>query len=413
MNLNHSLLSPSSAERWLHCSASVKYKGAGATFDAIQGTRAHEAAEKILKGGFTPEYHFPNEEMRQGVTKYIQYIWPIALASDAWGSEKHIEIGPILGQGTCDFWALERDILHICDFKYGVSRIHAEKNSQLMLYAYGLYNLLWEKEIKEIRIHIIQPRCNKDGRIDSWVTCPNKLYEWIKETVLPTVQDICLGKEHYSEGPWCWFCAGKKVCPEIVAKKARKIFLMGGIEMEEGKFLTPNGVRCVYTHLGKKVPAIAGSENLEYQVTILIPVDDKGTITMLQEAHKQALEKGKVLWAGKQATPGRASFQDLVKTPEEDCQEWAKGHLLLKLKSRKDIVDTIDMGGNNMDGSLIKNGDWIRVFGIFLPYNNTEKKARGISCYLNSVLFVEKGDKLSCAGDEDPTDIFFPDGLPT
>jgi len=406
--MNHSILSPSKAERWLNCLSSVKYTNITESADAMNGRTAHALAEKILKGGYNNSLIFPSNTMKESIAKYIQFIWPIALASDAWGVEKYIDIESIMGGGTCDFWAIEGNILHIADFKYGVGRIKAEDNPQLKLYAYGLMEEL-NTPILEVRMYIIQPRCNKKGVFEKFIMSGADLFTWVKNVVQPAVQAIYTNKEKYCTGHWCWFCSGKKVCPEVMARKAKKDYI-GGNNMD-GRFTTEKPLRCVYVALKDKVPAIAGSDNLEYQLSILIPQDDSETLELLQTAFVEASNKGTDIWDGKKPSEGKGTFQNLVKCPGDDDPEWKKGHYILKLKSIKESIPCYSGNMEPCKPETIKNGDYVRVCGTFAPYNNKQFGARGISVYLNSVLYISQGERIICGGDQDPMDDFFPNGI--
>jgi len=398
-------LRPSSAERWLNCPGSVKYGSTPPTEHTNDGILAHELIAKILDGGFD-SIKFPNEEMGKAISAYIVYVWPIAIASDIWGIEEKIFIDKIMSNGTCDFWAVEGNTLHIVDFKYGTGkRVFARDNPQLMLYAYGMTNCLKLENFnfKQYKIHIVQPRKNKRGVFDKYTFSNKFLFDWIKRTIVPKVNDIYTNKISYQRGSWCWFCGGKFKCPPFLELKARKIFL-GGKEMAGMNFILRKGFKCVYTHLGEKVPSLSGGE--EFQTTILIPEDDGETLNILRASFDEALKKSHDTWGAKPGTVGKCKFEDVVKPISQDY-DWATSYLTLKLKSTRDSIPCINASKEYIDAKSIKNGDIISVAGYFWAYN--VNNIRGVTGYLESVLFIAKGEYIDCGEKKDVMEQWFPE----
>jgi hypothetical protein len=391
-------LRPSSAERWLNCTGSVEYGSIPPTEHTNDGIEAHKLIEAILTGGFD-SIAFPSEEMKLAIAAYIQYIWPMAIASDDWGTEEKIFIEKAIGFGTCDFWAVEGKMLHIVDFKYGTGkRVFAHQNPQLMLYAYGMWRVLDAegREIEDIVLHIVQPRKNKRGVFDKYTLSLDGLNEWINGVIIPVVNDIYCNRISFKRGHWCWFCAGKKSCPAVLTFKAKKYF-GGGINMNPMDFILRKGYVCAYPHLDKKVESLSGT--LEYQVTIVIPNDDAEASACLQNALVGAIKKGKDMWEGKSIS---IDLDDILKESEAP---WAEGCKLLKLKNGRESIPIIGANKEYMAPTEIKAGDILAIHGTFYPYNTKGRK--GITCYLNSIFYISPGEPIS--NEPDPMDIWFPE----
>lgn len=347
-----------------------------------------------MDGGFD-SIKFPSEEMRFAIARYIQYVWGIRCNCTLYGIEETIQISQEIGYGTVDFWALEGDTLHVCDLKYGKSRVFAEKNSQLMLYAYGLYmgNSI---ECKAVKLHIIQPRVNKYGVTDMWETTIDDIVGWIRGTVIKSIIQINKGNTEFCQGGWCYFCPGRGQCPESDERIIRR--LEGGMEMHGTGKMTTGPLKCVYVALSEKVPRIKGSKELEYQLTLLIPNDAKDTLAMLKECHEEAYQKGiKSKWGGK-PTDGKWELETLLKKSEE---LWAEGCVTLKLKSTADTIPIFTADKKRMEPDEIaklKSGDIFRVCLQLSPYNNVQYKTKGISGYLISVMLMETGTHIPVGG---------------
>lgn len=347
-----------------------------------------------MDGGFD-SVKFPSEEMKFAIARYIQYVWGIRYNSTLYGIEETVQISPEIGHGTVDFWALEGDILHVCDLKYGKSRVFAEMNPQLMLYAYGLY-MGNNVECTKVHLHIIQPRVNKYGVTDMWETSIYDIIKWIRETVLQAITQINKGKIEFCPGGWCYFCPGRGQCPEsdkYTIKKYEEDEPMNGT----GK-MTTAPMKCVYVALASKVPRIKGSKELEYQLTLLIPKDDHETIDNLKVCHEEAYTKGiKSKWGGK-PTDGKWEMETLLKESDE---LWAEGCYTFKIKSTADEMPIFTPDKKRMEPDEIaklKSGDIFRVCLQLSPYNNMQYKTKGIGGYLISVMLIEHGEYIPVGG---------------
>lgn len=88
------------------------------------------------------------------------------------------DLTPIPGQGgTADYAACEFGKLTITDLKYGMGiQVFAEKNTQLLLYAYAFFNRYdWLYDFQEIVIRIAQPRRD---HFDTWTISRDALLDF-------------------------------------------------------------------------------------------------------------------------------------------------------------------------------------------------------------------------------------------
>jgi hypothetical protein len=219
----HSLYSPSSSQRAIECPASV-----GLTKDlpdtqsvySAEGTAAHHVGELCLKNAcntdryagchvvvnqkgdckfqteFTvikdDEFVFEvDDEMCTAIQEYVD--WCRELVGEHF-VEVRVDVSkytPIPEQfGTCDHACVRGRTLTITDLKYGKGvRVDAEGNTQLLLYALGMFDWLDDiYDFDEIVIRVCQPRLDHK---DVWVLTRDELIEWgdkIRAGLLRTVE---------------------------------------------------------------------------------------------------------------------------------------------------------------------------------------------------------------------------------
>lgn len=244
----HALCSASSAERWMHCPGSV---GLSLTVPepptssyALEGTKAHELAEKILKhwmgNGYTVEDAFleglaTSDEEKEMLGFVMQYVMACHEQAIAFTGTPAIRIEQKLVFdekmqmfGTADFIAtgLREGISTgvIVDLKYGRGKkVLSEDNPQLAYYAVALKKMS-KKKLERVIVKIVQPRINHPGSTVEFST--EDLNRWEQQLTLHAEQALWMASKHkapeYKEGRWCWFCPAKSVCPEIQRKLNEK-----------------------------------------------------------------------------------------------------------------------------------------------------------------------------------------------
>jgi len=168
--------------------------------DAAYGTVAHALGEEWRKSGVKPVHRVGTKqfvpagewgfmiEIDDAMLDYVQMSvdWSSLLPGDHIVEVRvnYSDLTPIKNQGgTLDFGAMRHGVCVIQDEKYGKSEeILAEENTQLMLYAYGVYREWdWLYGFKEFVIRISQPRLN---HFDEWTVSTERLLEfaaWAKE----------------------------------------------------------------------------------------------------------------------------------------------------------------------------------------------------------------------------------------
>lgn len=216
---NHALFSPSSAERFMTCPASVK-RSEGIpdrpSKYATEGTNAHDHAANVLlnKIAYDPEQF-------EGLGQYIDYCTDLMASAKIAGGNFWIEERVYLDDekhGTPDFAAIVGDTLYITDLKYGYEAVPAKENKQLMYYAAAAiktYNL----NPKVVCLTIVQPRL-PNFPISSWICDLESLDRFLIELE----KSVAIAKSDNAPakiGDHCKYCKAVPVCAERKAEVKR------------------------------------------------------------------------------------------------------------------------------------------------------------------------------------------------
>lgn len=229
----HAVLGASNAHRWLYCTGSVAAIAAlpigeeKTSVFAEEGTRAHDLAERILRGEEIVTSTDP--VMHDFVMQYVNYVETSAIGSDAMLIEERVDYSDWIegGFGTADAIIIKGDTLHVCDLKYGMGvKVDAEDNPQGMLYGLGAYALTEAThDIKTIKIAIIQPRLD---HVSEWSISASDLLrwaEWAKQRAEATQEPDA---ERSPGEKACRWCEAKPVCGAL--RRATEAALMADFE---------------------------------------------------------------------------------------------------------------------------------------------------------------------------------------
>lgn len=262
----HALLSPSAAERWINCPASVyinkDISDEGSVY-ADEGTAAHTlmeiAGDLYLIEGKRPE------EIEQVLRSKLDELAELGglgkfKYTEAWGQEalecvrvwlrelneacagfpdyvafetrvNSVEIPNGSMSGTADCLMLVGDTLHVFDYKHGQGvPVSAENNPQLSLYGYMAYMSHIDLPVKNIELHIVQPRADNTN---SWKTTAERLCSWFDEIVQPRAErviSICETGKYSLEDftvtkSGCRFCKAKATCPAMTREVSTELDL--------------------------------------------------------------------------------------------------------------------------------------------------------------------------------------------
>jgi Protein of unknown function (DUF2800) len=243
---DHARFAPSSAHRWMNCTASVDAAACYTDIHgeaAAEGTAAHWLLEQCLLNGGNPIDHLGKtikviegaserkfvvtRDMARDISLGVDTIRDIVKAPGWSGVESRVDLSFIeVGQfGTCDLWHwAQSGVLTIVDFKYGRKDVDVENNQQLQLYAAGVMNAppAPANILSSVRLVVVQPRSVAAvPRVKVWTVTPDV----IEKTALLAQERILEANRapYYEMGPWCEYCPALGDCP----KSNREIVSLG------------------------------------------------------------------------------------------------------------------------------------------------------------------------------------------
>lgn len=403
----HSILSPSSSERWLSCTASVyltrlvkraKHANTQRDMDSVwadveyflpgqdralffiqastwienptsiyaeEGTRAHDYAEKILKGKFDPK------DLPKGMECVMQYVDICRTLQNRWGGEMWTETRVPLyyfpqERGTIDMALIGGDRLCITDYKHGMGvMVNVEQNPQLTNYAYSVikhYDEILDCTPSDaVEIRIIQPRIRFGDTEKLWETTVGELAELaipIKKTA-----DLILGTLDRSRDALeltfcptesnCQFCDLKPICP--VRAKAMMAPLVDTEEIEMTFELMnpePEKSKLIAASLLSPEQLFKIYQNADHIRKILAEVETTLTGLAMQgnavEGTKLVMgRKGNRKWTSeKEAADKLLEFieEDVIWEPQSLVSFATVEKLLKEAQVPKDVIAQIDKG---------------------------------------------------------------------
>lgn len=218
-------LAPSRAEQWLSCPLSAmltqklsKSSTVGGAFietDSLneqyadfiqQGVLAHKYAEQLFNSVYfgTPiePMNLP-DEIIQAVKMYNLMIQHVVYESAGkiiyLNTEQDVDVelsenakkAGVICSGKYDAALITTSEIHVFDLKYGANdEVGAMNNSQLMLYAVGLYQQYKHMFTDTINIvlHVYSPR--QEQAYSVYQLSSEQLMSWFNNTVLPCVDEI-------------------------------------------------------------------------------------------------------------------------------------------------------------------------------------------------------------------------------
>ena len=223
---DHAKLGPSSADRWMQCPGSVVISEGmpqRSSEFAVEGTQAHELAEKLLRG----EKAVGEIDMVENVMLYVDHVFELA-ESDA-KNTLHVEIrvkvsDDIWGTADAIVWEPKTKTLYVRDLKYGAGvAVEVEGNLQLKIYALAAL-LTMAYPARTVNVGIVQPRCShRDGYIREVSFDVVDLIDFHAELVdaalrVKDAHQNLKGSDFKPTEKGCRWCLAAPKCPALAAK---------------------------------------------------------------------------------------------------------------------------------------------------------------------------------------------------
>lgn len=260
----HAGASPSGAERWMNCTASLgasrrfletlspnqQKQYAEGSAAARQGTTAHAVAEielNLILGLIEQEaadtalmdltYSPPDGEeydgdMAEHVSLYTDYIQTFIDDGRTVEIEQRLsavipltgdyedEVHEIKGSGDCVVYPDDVGILHVIDYKHGEGHdVTVDENPQVRIYGLGALALLTDDEgnltaeVNEIHYHIVQPRTTG---IKVWTETLDDLLDWRDDVLAPALTaalyGVQAGATYTPSDTACQWCPANGAC---------------------------------------------------------------------------------------------------------------------------------------------------------------------------------------------------------
>ena len=229
----HAFLSPSSAERWYHCTPSAwlceQFPDLGSVY-AAEGTEAHSLCEFLLgkylgRPGLVdprPGMQYYTPEMEECCQGYVSYIAEVLEGYRIKGIvptvfvEQRVDLRRFIPEsmGTSDCVIVGQDEICIVDYKYGMHPVPAS-SLQLRIYALGaceMFSALYD--FSSVRMVVYQPRI---GNVDECTMTVKELYAWAAGELRERAQSAFAGKGLFCVGEWCRNCRARRQCRELAS----------------------------------------------------------------------------------------------------------------------------------------------------------------------------------------------------
>jgi hypothetical protein len=197
-NAAHAVYAPSSASRWVYCTASAEAIGylpeQEEGEEAKEGTAAHEELERVLSGGAID----PEHDAAFAVALAVSYVRQLS-PGQMWIEQRVALTDQIWGRCDVAHWDDSTSVLTIVDLKNGMRAVDVEENEQLRIYA-AASMFTHKLPVKWIRYAVVQPNDWRPfvPRVKQWHEPVADLYEWAgrvaaipKATKSFTVGDHC------------------------------------------------------------------------------------------------------------------------------------------------------------------------------------------------------------------------------
>jgi len=245
----HSKFSASAFRRIRNCSGSVALSEGVPNKDnrfSIEGTKAHEVLEKIVRARLKDEPALFERDVPDEMIDHAKHASRhiFKTLNEQEGSELMVEERVYLdfihqeAFGTLDYGILDHfGTLNILDYKYGVSLVSPKENEQFIFYALAVAHR-YQWNFKRVRMWTLQPRVKGFDGFVFWEISMKQLMDYIPlfEAIIERAE---MYPHEFTEGDHCHWCPAKGKCPLKQESKAANMFgsSIYGEQKEESELL--------------------------------------------------------------------------------------------------------------------------------------------------------------------------------
>lgn len=229
---SHAAASPSSAEMWLNCPASItqaKDLTRPSSRFAKEGSAAHTIAEMILSGELFPPGRITIEgsafivglPMLRALNPYVDFVQRLRDSGAVVRVEQRVVLNWAGGivWGTADCIARNGGTLDIVDLKYGEGIPIKPDHPQLRIYALAAIHTFFPAEhFDTVNLTVIQPRIDPTPK--TYSTGSRELRAWGQTVLKPAIMKINMNDPTEKYGHWCRWCVRKDDCKAFKVHKA-------------------------------------------------------------------------------------------------------------------------------------------------------------------------------------------------
>lgn len=248
MSGQHAFLPASGSKAWSICAlwpSMNQLYPQDDTQESLEGTAAHWVLEQVFKGirpaegSLTPNGQVVTREMLDGADLFMQAVRDrLAIhgltleAAEFMGDvETRVKMPRVhlYCWGTTDFWFYIPwlKILENIDYKFGYKYVDEFENTQIVLYAEGLIDMLaklnnitpveFEHSLAQINLSIVQPRCYYNNRpVRTWSTNAFGLKP-IREKLIVQAAKAFEPTPEAVPNDECKHCPGRHACGALQA----------------------------------------------------------------------------------------------------------------------------------------------------------------------------------------------------
>jgi hypothetical protein len=203
---------------------------------ALEGTMAHELAERCLTSGIDPEDMVDRPlqvggepvtaEMAEAVAVHVGYVRSRLVEGDTLLVEQKVSLAAL--DPPEDMWGMTdvailspaRNLLEVIDYKHGAGVFVPATTPQLKYYGIGtLFGLPTHHSVPEkVRLTVVQPRAfSEEGPIRSVDMTTAELLDW-GWALMDVVRTALAPDPPLRSGSHCRFCPAAAFCPALRRK---------------------------------------------------------------------------------------------------------------------------------------------------------------------------------------------------